>query len=202
MEFEKPISSSLLYEARQRRIENNMRLSSEEQAKKAIPGMVEKINNLLSPKVQEEVVEEKKETGNFDLNKLTKEDIYQRLEENNRSFRQQFIPTTASFLVPVEEDCEIKVTLSKGGRSSRETGYIDDTLRVYVADLGWHLAINNNGAVINSNARKYKPFDMHTPIGPAPDLGPVESRPMSMDDVSHYNTLLDRLSQSDVKRLQ
>lgn len=191
MEIDRSNIPSLLIEAHEQ-VENDRReQSSIDEAQKHVKDLEDKVKSLL-------MGDSADETGTVDVKEDTAKSLFERLAEVTK---HRYESKRVTFMVPMGDNDPISVEISQGKRSQPVSGYVDKGFEVDIKPLDYILRIDKNKATVNSKYNKPSHFDRNTPIGPAPNLGPLWHRDMNMEDLSNYSQLLDRLAQSDVKRV-
>lgn len=175
-----------------------------EDARKRVPELREKALSLLGIEIPDRTQlpeREREKIFDFEVRKPTKESTEEALRKHGKALASMYSPVRRKFSVPIEDE-SIEVIVTKGKNSNRFNYFFDGGIEIDIVPLDRVLRIEERDrAWVESKAHNFKPFDMHTPIGPghSSDLGPKWSREMNMNDFEEFNNALDRLAEPDVE---
>lgn len=185
-----PSPTRLLDMALEMKRSEEARKQSVEEAKKHSPALVARIEQLIDFKDPEKSAPEDPDNPSFirdgERMVLTDEGS-KRLDERIRRSGEWRggASINKDFLVPINPEAAIAVTLSRTKRSA--TINLHDLASLFVIDL------YSGNAHVESKEHRHRTFDMHTPMGSSSDLGPAWSREATMYDVIAHSELLDTL---------
>jgi hypothetical protein len=206
-------NNPLLTQARENIEKAQRERESIEEAKKHIPELRKKLDAFF---VDEE---NKLVDGLYALRKSSPKDRTAKVRIGNvevKKFRSDFMGNVVretaykdshlrmgiSLDILGEGEESVRVEMEKDSPFRDLDVYSDGPTTINVVPLDSVLKIYENGAQIESKAHNYEPFTSHTPMGSTGDRGPVWTRNMNMEDFENYNSLLDRLNEPDVRRVE